>query len=216
MPFGRYFQGLTAFDLLGNLVPGLTVTIFAIGFLPDSPYPTEIGGFGLFILSAYILGVLLQRHASLAFGDRNHFDKTMEGVETLSSAKHTDEENNPSEGGSSGSQDVQVNDGKLEGICNRMRSPHWENIPHWPAIHPILGPIIGMKRPPRGCELEDKILANRIWEHLIDAYTIPFETESYSPLYHLMLSKIDNIESPSRAIRLQALRNFHRGMWIAF
>jgi len=30
-----------------------------------------------------------------------------------------------------------------------------------------------------------------------------------------MSSKIDDIGSPSRAIRFQALRNFNRGMWIA-
>ncbi|PSQ16522.1 hypothetical protein BRD00_11065 [Halobacteriales archaeon QS_8_69_26] len=50
---------------------------------------------------------------------------------------------------------------------------------------------------------------------MVDAYEIPFSTTSYGVLYHVMLSKVDNIDSPSRAIRIQALRNFHRGLWIA-
>lgn len=62
--------------------------------------------------------------------------------------------------------------------------------------------------------MDDVILANRIWEHLVDTHEIPFKTESYSVLYHVMLSRIDNIHSPSRAIRIQAIRNFYRGMWI--
>lgn len=50
---------------------------------------------------------------------------------------------------------------------------------------------------------------------LQDTYKFAYGTDDYSFLYRLMASEIDDVSTPSRALRFQALRNFHRGMWIA-
>lgn len=85
----------------------------------------------------------------------------------------------------------------------------------WAVCHPFVGPIVGRYRPRRGEKLADVILANRIWEHLVDTHEIPFTTDSYGVLYHLMSSRVDDMDSPSRATRIQAIRNFYRGMWLS-
>ena len=86
---------------------------------------------------------------------------------------------------------------------------------YW-LVYPLVGPIYcWFSSPEWGEKLDDAILVNRIWEHIIDTHEIPFETDEYGVLYHLMSSKIDGTRSPSRALRMQAIRNFNRGMWIA-
>lgn len=191
MPVGRYFRALTAYDLLGNLVPGVLMTVVFLGFLPSPPIPTTVGGYALFAVIAFTLGSVLQAHASEAVGERDSFEKTITGAESLPSlSRPKDEQPTDDEEG----------------------SQHSEHV--WRLAHPFVGPVAGWWRPPRGKELNDAILANRIWEHLIDTHELPFRTDSYDVLYHLMSSHVDDVRSPSRATRLQAIRNFNRGMWI--
>lgn len=201
MPVGRYFRGLTAYDLLGNLVPGVIALVAIMGFIHSPPAPSDIGGYGLFTVFAFSIGALAQEHASEAVGQRKSFDKTMQTVETLPSlqSKTGDSDNGGSDGESEDDEDH-----------------FWEdNRTTWAVWHPFIGPLIGWYRPPRGEKLDDAILANRIWEHLVDTHEIPFTTESYGVLYHLMSSRVDDMDSPSRATRIQAIRNFYRGMWIS-
>lgn len=193
MSVGRYVRGLNAYDLLGNLIPGTIGLVAIIGFLSSPPIPNDVGEYGLFIAVAFVIGAINQAYASKAAGSRESFDKTMNSVEDLSSLQYQEHE---PEGGE-GAQDGQTKEGS--GI--------------W-ILHPFIGPLCGWWRPKRGEKMDDAILANRIWTHLVDTHEIPFETESYSVLYHVLLSRVDNIQSPSRAIRIQAIRNFYRGMWI--
>lgn len=199
MTAGRYFRGLTSYDLLGNIIPGVIILVATMGLLPDPPIPDNSGEYGLFLVIAFSLGAVIQAHASKAVGRRTSFDKTMAGVESLPSLQYPD-------GDTEGAKDDE--DG---GHCITFS---WQSLP-WGIVHPFFGPLCGWKRPPRGSELEDVILANRIWMHLIDTHEIPHNTTSYGVLYHVMSSKVDDIRSPSRATRIQAIRNFHRGMWIA-
>lgn len=193
MPVGRYFRGLTAYDLLGNIVPGVIALVAIMGFLPSPHIPDNLGEYGLFTIVAFSLGAIIQAHASKAVGQRESFDKTMDSVEDLPSLQYSEDD---TEGDGDDDRDT---DGKQLA---------------WRILHPFIGPVCGWWRPSRGEQLDDVILANRIWMHLVDTYEIPFSTESYSVLYHVMSSKVDDISAPSRATRIQAIRNFHRGMWI--
>lgn len=204
MPVGRYFRGLTAYDLLGILIPGVIAVIAIMGFTPSPPIPDSIGSYALFAVIAFSIGAIVQAHASTAVGKRESFDKTMEGVERLPNLSK------------------QINEGESK-TEETNDSDESDNNQHYAAVskvlvnilHAFFGPLFWWARSPRGEELEDVILVNRIWNHLVDEYDIPYNTESFGVLYHLMSSKVDDISSPSRATRIQALRNFHRGMWIA-
>lgn len=208
MPVGRYFRGLTSYDLLGNLVPGVIALIAIMGFLPSPPIPGTLGGYALFAVIAFSVGAIVQAHASIAVGERESFDKTLKGVERLPSLSKTIDENDEGEGGNkadvAGSNELEANENQ-EKISKFLVG----------ILHAFLGPLFWWIRSPRGEELEDVVLVNRIWGYLVDTYDIPYNTDSFSVLYHLMSSRVDDINSPSRATRIQALRNFHRGMWIS-
>lgn len=199
MPVGRYFRGLTAYDLLGNIVPGVVTLVVTIGFLPSPPIPSTLGEYGLFTAVAFAIGAILQPYASKAVGRRKNFDETMDSVEELSSLQYQEDESESSDDGDS-----------PEDETEGRTVPE----PVWRTCHPFVGPLCGWRRPRRGEQLDDAILANRIWQHLVDTYEIPFRTQSHSVLYHVMSSKVDDARSPSRATRIQAIRNFHRGMWL--
>jgi len=208
MPVGRYFRGLTAYDLLGNIIPGVVGLVVILGFLSSPPFPDSLGEYGLFAIFAFALGGVIQAHASTAVGQQRSFNITMDSVEALPSLQYSEAESDKadtenSEAGTEDNEESTGDDGEQD------------THPIWNFCHPFIGPVFGWLRPERGKKLDDVILANRIWEHLVDTYEIPYSTESYNVLYHVMLSKVDDIGSPSRAIRIQALRNFYRGMWIA-
>lgn len=208
MPVGRYFRGLTSYDLLGNLVPGVIALIAILGFLPSPPIPGTLGGYALFAVIAFCVGAIVQAHASIAVGERESFDKTLKGVERLPNLSETVGENDEGEG------DGETDEGNSNGLeANKDQRRIIRLLSG--VLHAFLGPLFWWIRSPRGEELDDVILVNRIWGHLVDTYDIPYNTESFSVLYHLMSSGVDDINSPSRATRIQALRNFHRGMWIA-
>lgn len=193
MPVGRYFRGLTAYDLLGNIVPGVIALVVTMGFLPSPPIPDNLGEYGLFTIVAFSIGAIIQAYASKAVGERESFNKTMDSAEDLPSLQYTE-------------------DGS-ESNTNSQNEADGDQL-LWRMLHPFIGPVCGWWRPARGEQLDDVILANRIWMHIVDTYEIPFSTNSYSVLYHVMSSKVDDISAPSRATRIQAIRNFHRGMWI--
>jgi len=210
MAVGRYLRGLNAYDVLGNLIPGAIGLVIVMGFLPSPPIPDNIGEYGLFIIAAFGLGAVIQEYASRAVGSRRSFNETMDSVERLS-LQYTSREEESEGGGQNDPPEEEEPDNDESEFENNTNSTlcslFWK-------LHLLIGPLCGWWRTRSGEKMEDKILANRIWEHLIDTHEIPFETTSYSVLYHVMLSRIDNIRSPSRAIRIQAIRNFHRGMWL--
>jgi hypothetical protein len=206
MPVGRYFRGLTAYDLLGNIVPGVVALVVTMGFLPSPPIPDTLGEYGLFTAIAFAVGAVLQPYASKAVGRRESFDETMDSVEELSSLQYLED----SFENSNDDDDDSSDDGQQADETDDRAVPELV----WRICHPFVGPLCGWWRPRRGEELDDAILANRIWQYLVDTYEIPFRTKSYSVLYHVMSSKVDDVRSPSRATRMQAIRNFHRGMWL--
>lgn len=207
MPVGKYFRGLTTFDLLGNLLPGMMILIAVMGLLPSPPIPNSVGDYALFAVLAFSIGMFVQHHASAATGERRSFEMTMEGVERLEGlATDIDEESDEEgEGGEDAGDQDNGDDGRLARLGPFL----------WGLTHAFFDPVLWRFRSARGRELDDVILTNRIWEHLVDTHEIPPDTEALHVLYHLMSSRVDDVHAPSRAVRFQALRNFNRGMWVA-
>ncbi len=96
MAIGRYFRGLSAYDLLGNLLPGVVGLLAVLGVTNNPPIPQTIGGVALFAAFAFIIGSSIQSHASQAVGEPRSFVRTMQAAETVPSLQYAagDEETN--------------------------------------------------------------------------------------------------------------------------
>ena len=192
MPLGRYFRGLTSFDLLGNLIPGLLTLLAVLLFLPGPPLPSDLLGYSFFVVLAFVVGSVVQAHASKAGGERTSFEKTMQAAESLPELSRTDEESQRT----------------VKSGCAAVSAT-------LSLLHAVAGPLFWWCLPERGERLDDAILVNTIWDDLSAKFGIPDNTDSIGVLYHLMSSRVDDAQSPSRAVRMQAIRNFQRGLWIA-
>lgn len=187
MAVGRFFQGLTAFDLLGNLIPGSVALLAALGFAANPILPSSLGGTVLFAGGGFILGSVIQAHASAATAKPKTFDWTLQYAEELDDLLTSS--NNSSN-----------------------RKPNEDELPFGYSLYgPFYWRLWGREW---GEQLDDRILTSRIWQHLVDTHDLPTDTEEFSVLYRLMLSQVDDSSSPSRSLRIQAIRNFSRGMWI--
>lgn len=83
MPAGKYFRGLTTFDLLGNLLPGTVVLVALLAVFPNPPVPSTPGEYLLAGVFAFSVGHFVQAHASNADGDQRSFDWTWEKARQL-------------------------------------------------------------------------------------------------------------------------------------
>jgi len=83
MAVGRFFQGLTAFDLLGNVIPGSVALLAALGFAANPILPSTLGGAVLFAGGGFILGAVIQAHASSATAKPRSFNWTIRYAEQL-------------------------------------------------------------------------------------------------------------------------------------
>jgi len=209
VPVGRYIRGLNSYDLLGNLIPGIVVLVVTLGVFANPPIPDNLGEYALFAVLAFLVGGSIQSVASTAVGSRKHFDWTMSGAEERTESEIVDTDEDPDEDSGEGLDEDRTEENEKRYTIGNGNGAAWK------IAHPFVGPLFWWLRPDRGKKLDDAILVNRIWEYLIDTHEIPFRTTSYSVLYHVMSSRVDDIRSPSRAVRMQALRNLHRGMWIA-
>lgn len=223
MPAARYFRGLTTFDFLGNLLPGTVVLAAVLSSLPDPPTPTTPGGYLLFGVVAFSLGHFVQQFSSVATGDRRSFDWTMDAARQQGRAPEAaDAGDTDLETGEIGRDEtgregtlpdeasvVESRDGRLVRLVDRVRRAGVV------CFDALFDPLLWWRRSPRGSVLEERIVANLAWKHLLDSYELPPGTDDHSVLFHLMSSELDDVATPSRAVRFQAIRNFHRGMWAA-
>lgn len=200
MPAGKYFRGLTTFDLLGNLLPGTVILIAFVAIFPKPPVPTTPGEYLLAGVFAFSVGHFVQAHASSADGDQRSFDWTWEKARQLARPPVTTDSDEDDE-------EVETND---EDDSVENPADKWVKI-----TYPLFGPVLWRCYRARGTVLLDEVLANRLWLELQHTYKFDYGTDEYSFVYRLMSSEIDDVSAPSRALRFQALRNFHRGMWIA-
>lgn len=190
MQVGRFFQGLTAYDLLGNLVPGVTLLTALSLFLPSPWFPSSVGGYALFVVCSYVLGGMIQTHASAATGSRVDFERSIDARQgRLGDLEITDEgSGTPSESGRG------LDFGQL---CRLS----------------FLSPLSLGSDGERGSPVVDRLLASRIQQHLYTHYGVEPDAGSFDVLYRLMLSEVG--DGRSTAVRMQALRNLYRGMWMA-
>ncbi len=193
--FGRYFRGLTAYDLLGYLIPGLILLAGLYGFSHVTVQDIGIVGVGVSLVSAFVLGGFIQRHASIATGERETFDLTIRSSTELSTQDESDDDT------------ATDTDNSSDSCLRRLANCSY--------VWPLFDPIFGWAGSPEGQELDDAVLTGRIRQHLLDAHKIPTDFEDFQVLYHLMISRVDSNSAPNRAVRIQALRNFYRGIWIA-
>jgi len=63
--------------------------------------------------------------------------------------------------------------------------------------------------------VEELLHANRVWKNLQQTYAFDIGTDRYEELQQMISSQVDDPRSPVRSYRFQAIRNFHRGMWIS-
>ncbi|MEZ3145039.1 hypothetical protein [Halobaculum sp. MBLA0143] len=200
--FGRYFRGLTAYDLLGNLIPGLILLGGIYGFSHVSVQDVGVVAIGVSLIGAFVIGGFIQRHASVATGNRETFDLTIDSTTDLSTENESDDnkENKSDAGDTTDRSGLQEKVGLLA---------------HRRYSRALLDPLVGWAGPPEGRELDDAVLTGSIRQHLVDAHGVSPDFDDFQVLYHLMISKVDSEAAPNRAVRIQALRNFYRGSWIA-
>lgn len=192
---GQYFQTLNAFDVLGNLIPGLIVVCGLLGFIhTDIPSfgATEVGGT---VVASFVVGSFVQQHASAVAGNRETFELTIKSTEYPANSLDSEPD----------SQESAENEG----------STRFGRLANLPLIGPISDPVVGWAGSPDGEELDDAVLTGRIRQHLLDTHSIPTNFDDFQVLYHLMLSRVDGASTARRATRIQARRNFYRGLWIA-
>ncbi len=199
--FGRYFRGLTTYDLLGSLIPGVVVLLGILGFLPTEIPKLQIGGIGIALVSAFILGNFVQGHASKATGQRETFEQTMKAAEKPSQAESEDDSDSTTRKGEAGD--------------TEKRCLQWIADARPRRLGPFVDPLVGWAASPRGEKLDDAVLTGVIKQHLVDTHEIPRRFDDFQVVYHLMFSRVESADGPSRAVRMQALRNFYRGLWIA-
>lgn len=221
------------YDILGVMVPGITVLTGLLLNLPEPPAPSEFWEYLLYGIVAFSLGYVVQSWASKA-GEQNTFEITMdevrnplespetEGESTQSDSKpdsgDTDEANDDG-GGNTGdenerdrtpeSDEDQGRNRQSTGTKRRIRYAFGH------ILYAFLGPILWWHRSPTARSIGNSLHANRVWRDLRDTYNLERGTDDYEELQQMIQSEIDNVRSPSRAYRFQAIRNFHRGMWIS-
>ena|GEM_PF-1540088 len=187
MVVGRFFRGLTAYDLLGNLVPGVILLTAFLLFLPGGRLPSSVGASVLFALFAYLLGGVVQEYASAAVGDRNRFEQSID------------------------------TDGQLDelGILPSEESGDTESTSGQLLRQSFLHPLSFNNDERDQNPVDEQILASQIKQHIYNEHGVEPDSDSSSVLYRLMLSEIDASNNPPTAIRMQALRNLYRGVWIS-
>ncbi|WP_135823678.1 hypothetical protein [Halorussus ruber] len=241
MPIGRIFGDLSVFDLLGNFVPGILLMGSVIVLLPPDRV-TQIGSSPLatvFLLGvvAFALGHLIQSYAARAVGKRETFRNSILINQSLGQSEVLDFERFPTahpwlyavysflhpeepeewdlddylnNNSSEEDADVSIGEGVLdsETILRKItRVPA-----RW---YRAVIEASAMVRIKRDRPLSDVTLAGKTWAICRKKYDLNRKYDQYGDLLHLISSDIESSAESSRALRFQAIRNFHRGMWIA-
>lgn len=189
MVVGRFFRGLTAYDLLGNLVPGVILLTASILFFPDGWLPSSVGTSVLFALFAYLLGGVVQEYASSATGDRSSFNQSIAVGTELDRLEISA---NPPD----------RTDDSTSGTGQLLRKS-------------FLYPISFASEEQHGTPVEERVLASQVRQHIYNQHDLEPRSVSPEVFYRLMLSEITATDHRPTAVRMQALRNLYRGVWIA-
>ena len=188
---GRFFQDLTSYDLLGNLVPGVALLTALSLFLPQPWLPSTAGGSALFVVCSYVLGGIVQTHASASTGSRTGFERSIRAGR--GHLGHLDILDRPQENETTG----RDNGLGFAQVCRLA----------------FLSPVSFRGRAEQSPAVDDPVLTSKIRDHLYNRYGVEPDSGQVDVLYRLMLSEVGD-GGGSTAVRMRALRNLYRGMWI--
>lgn len=241
MPIGRVFGDLSVFDLLGNFVPGV-ILLGSFLLLFPANHVVRVASSPLaavFVLGviAFALGHLIQSYAALAVGQRETFRNSILLHQSLGRSPILDFDENPTvhprlytvysylhpnepeewDLSDNLSTEYQSAD-RGSSVDDQIPSsdPITERSKRAPArFYRAIIEAIAMVRIKRDRPLSDVTIAGKAWTVCRVKYDLDSTYSEYGDLLHLMSSDIESHTASSRAFRFQALRNFHRGMWIA-
>lgn len=223
MATGRYFQALTAFDLLGVLLPGVFALAMFVSILPSQPFPSSTGGVLFFTLLSYAVGHFIQFHASQAQWDC--FETTLRSVQEhpLRAAQKLSEESeqlDQSELGSFARAAIRISNISLSDLYRWCVSSvssllgRLGSLPFTFVFSSLLSPAYCWLYSPNGDTVDDTEISFKVFKDLVARYPTVRDTDDYDQLINIISSEIDDVSTPARSIRFQAIRNFHRAMWI--
>ncbi|SEV99378.1 zinc-binding metallopeptidase family protein [Natrinema salifodinae] len=241
MPLGRVFGDLSVFDLLGNFVPGV-VLMGSVLLLVPSDRLEEVTSPSLAVVLVlgvitFALGHLIQSYAARAVGQRETFRNSILLHQSLGRSPVLNFDTNPTvhprlygiysrlhpnepaernlddalNVGSKSEEDTSSVDDQIpksEPITDRSK-----RIPA--RFYRAIIEAIVMVRIKRDRPLSDVTVAGKAWTVCRVKYDLDSTYNEYGDLLHLMSSDVESHTQSSRAFRFQALRNFHRGMWIS-
>lgn len=218
MPTARYLRGFTVFDVLGVFVPGVVTLTGLLLLRADPPAPSAAWEYLLFAIAAFSIGHLVQAYASKATGDRKTFENTLDDARRPTDDSERSSTTGDEEGASTG------DDGQADGDSGEdgdaVDASDGDDEPGVVVrgathLYPVLGPLVWPWWSPQDEPVGSPTLASYVLRDLRKTYSIRRGSSAYDEMLHMISSELDDVESPSRAYRFQAIRNFHRGMWIS-
>jgi len=228
----RTLRIFNLYDVLGVFFPGTTLLVGAYILLPGIPDPSSLIQYLGIIVSAFAIGHLLQSYSSFPTGDLKVFDATIQEVQNPSdlaeewtedpdteppdgakeSIESSDEATDDEASSSDEDSEQAVQNGSKDDSFDPIRSsPGW----YLYLIYSFVGPIIGLLRTPNAGGIEDLRNPSRVWRTLNEDYQFEAGRDRYDEMQQVISSRIDDPASPARSYRFQAIRNFHRGTWLA-
>lgn len=157
----------------------------------------------------------------MAMGELKVFENTMDetrnvleddGEDDEGEADEDDQDATDDQGGDDDAPDEEERD---PGLGERVSSCRSGQLFLLYCLYPLIGPFIWWKWSPNDDGVEELLHANRVWKNLQQTYAFDIGTDRYEELQQMISSQVDDPRSPVRSYRFQAIRNFHRGMWVA-
>lgn len=209
------------YDIIGVFFPGATLLIGILILFPNPPTPSSVWEYTVYLIVAFSLGHVTQICASLAMGELKVFEYTMDETRSIleeggdNNGIKTNETDVDSNSNNTDQSSRDSNENTENSVCKCNFKNKIINKFLLYILYPILGPFIFWYWSPDDDETKELLHANRVWKNLQQKYAFDIGTNRYEELQQMISSQIDDPKSPSRSYRFQAIRNFHRGMWIS-
>lgn len=217
------------YDIIGVFLPGATLLFGILVLFPDPPVPSAIWEYLFYLIVAFSLGHIAQAYSSSAMGELKVFENTMD--ETRNVLVDDDEDDNDTGEGDEGSGDGEGNNKEESpddqddedtggedddsGLRERFSNSYWGHRILLFILYPLIGPVVWLWWSPNDDEVEELLHANLVWKNLRQTYDLDVGIDRYEDLQQMISSRVDDPRSPVRSYRFQAIRNFHRGMWVS-
>lgn len=213
------------YDIIGVFFPGATLLFGVLTLFPNPPTPSAVWEYLFYLIVAFSLGHVTQVYASLAMGELKVFENTMDETRSIledggQESEDDDEDGTDEDYEEPASDEQSGNDAAGDESGN---SGHRERISSYRPGHliwlyflyPLIAPFIWWRWSPDDDGAEELLHANRVWKNLQQTYAFDIGTDRYEELQQMISSQVDDPKSPVRSYRFQAIRNFHRGMWVS-